>query len=93
MSLDLHIYAEMDVSIFLPRGHRGVLHRIQIDAIQICRRTNRTRDHVRIIVSVFGRAGLRPSDEFVTFNTDRHVGIDALAGILQPYFFNLNGEK
>lgn len=38
-------------------------------------------------------SGLRPSDECVTFHTDRHVGIDALAGILQPNFFNLNGEK
>lgn len=56
MSLDLHIHTEVDVGIFLSRGHRGVLHWIQIDAVQICRRTSRTRDHLRLMVSVFGCA-------------------------------------
>lgn len=45
MSLDLHVHTEVNVGIFLPRGHRGVLHWVQIDAVQVCRQTNRKQNH------------------------------------------------
>lgn len=69
MSLDLHIHAEVDVGIFLSRGHRGVLHWIQINTVQICRRTNRTRDHLRIIVGVLWSetTDLRPQMNVLPF--------------------------
>lgn len=37
MSLDLYVHAEVNVGVFLPGGHRRVLHWVQIYTVQICR--------------------------------------------------------
>lgn len=37
MSLDLYVHTEVNVGVFLPGGHGGVLHWVQIHTIYICR--------------------------------------------------------
>lgn len=128
MSLDLHIHAEVNVGIFLPRGYRRVLHWVQIHTVQICRQTNRRHiNQLQLSASADYRRGdtslasftldllllircyerhictglghLHPDTSDIlkrmgvfTFDTNCHVGIDALPGILQANFFNLNCE-
>lgn len=43
MSLDLYVHTEMNVGVFLPGGHRGVLRWVQIDTIQIFK--GKSREH------------------------------------------------
>lgn len=43
MSLDLHVYTEVNVGVFLPGGNRGVLHWDYIHAVRICTGTNGQR--------------------------------------------------
>lgn len=43
MSLDLYVHTEVNVGVLLPAGHGGVLHRVQIYTVNICRATDRQR--------------------------------------------------
>lgn len=36
MPLDLHVHAEVNVGVFLPGGHWGVLHRVYVHAVHVC---------------------------------------------------------
>lgn len=87
MSLDLHVHAEVDVGVLLPAGHRGVLHRVQVYSIQICEPKNNKSCFLFSQRRHFGR------DTASTFDADGHVRIDALPGVLQADFFNLNCEQ